>query len=231
LLPAADASLIGVAIGLVMAGRTAVVELSGAQALWGAMAQIGQEAASLTGEFQGTLVIRVPIGLENNDALPMLEGIDHLTVASPANPADAGALMTAALSHRGVTLLLEPISVLNQSGGSAAQPRLGHAQVIEAGDQITIAAWGGGVAAAIKAARTLSTEGISAEVVDLRTLMPLDTKTLSASVHKTGRLILVEGGAKMLRVATESCFLRLESPPYLAEPKAIVSKARLAIQY
>jgi pyruvate/2-oxoglutarate/acetoin dehydrogenase E1 component len=231
LLPAADATLIGVAIGLALSGRTPVVELSSADALWGALQQLGQETAALAGEFRSTLVIRVPMGPDSPSPIPLLQSIPHVAVASPSSAAEAGALLNAALNSSGVTVLLEPIGILGTSGGAAAEATLGKACVVEAGEHITLAAWGTGVQKATEAARTLAQDGISAEVIDLRSLAPLDTQTLGASVHKTGRLILVDGGTEMLSIATRHCFLRLESPPALANAETIISKARAAVNY
>jgi len=233
LLPAADATLIGIAIGLALSGKTPVVELSGADALWGAVQQIGQEGAGLTGEFAGTIVIRVPIGTNAAGTVDLLDGIPSVNVACAAEPADAAALLTAALKHTGITVLLESQTVLSASGGQASEPSLGQARRIVEGTHVTIAAWGQGVEAATAAARALGREDISAEVIDLRSLTPLDTTTLSESVNKTGRLVLVGTSNSILNSAVNSAFLRLESPlaTVAATTEAITSKARAAVHY
>jgi len=231
LLPAADASLVGIAIGIALSGGKPVVELSGTEALWGALQQLGQESVALQGEFKGTLVIRVPVTPDAHVPAPLLSDLAHVQVASPSNPADAGVMLKAALRRPGVSVLLEPITILAEAGGVAGPEDLGTASTLQDGEHITIGAWGAGVEAALKAARTLRAEGIEAEVIDLRSLAPLDAETLSASVHKTGRLILVDGSAAMLRSATTASFLRLESPPTLAGPDQIITKARAAIQF
>jgi len=231
LLPAADATLVGIAIGLALSGSKAVVELSGPEAVWGTLQQLGQESAALQGEFEATLVIRVPIRPNSPNLLPLLDGLNHIRVASPSNAADAGVLLNAALSTPGITVILEPITVLAESGGAAGEPKLGAATVTTSGSHVTIAAWGEDVEAAHSAARSLGTEGIEAEVIDLRTLFPLDTNTLGQSVHKTGRLVLVNGSAHMLQTATEQAFLRLESPPTIANTDQIISQARAAVYY
>lgn len=233
LLPAADATLVGVAIGLAISGKIPVVELSGPEALWGALQQLGQETAALSGEFRSTMVVRVPMGPGSMDPSPLLDGIPHIQVASPADPTDAGTLLAAALASGGITVLLEPVSVLGGSGGEPGQPKLGSARIVESGEHVTLAAWGEGVAAARKAARALRTEDISAEVIDLRSLSPLDTNTLAESVHKTGRLVMVGTTTSALLAAIGSTFLRMESPPTVAGPTAelITSKARAAVNY
>lgn len=233
LLPAADATLVGIAVGLALSGKKPVVELSGPDALWGALQQIGQEGASLTGEFASTVVIRVPIEDQQLPALDVLDGVPSLQIASAAEPADAAALMTAALKHSGVTVLLESQAVMSASGGQASESALGQARCVTDGDHVTIAAWGAGVEAATNAARVLDREGISAEVIDLRSLSPLDGNTLTESVNKTGRLVLVGTSHSILNSAVNSAFLRLESPPatVAATPEAITSKARAAVHY
>ena len=231
LLPAADASLVGIAIGIALSGGKPVVELSGTAALWGALQQLGQESTALQGEFQGTLVLRVPVVPGASVPLPVLSGLDHVQVVSPSNAADAGLMLQAALARAGATIILEPLTVLGAAGGGAGSEALGKATTVQAGAHVTIGAWGAGVESALKASRTLRAEGIDAEVIDLRCLAPLDADTLSASVHKTGRLILVDGSADMLRAATSASFLRLESPPTLADPDQIITQARAAIQF
>jgi len=233
LLPAADATLMGVAIGLAISGKIPVVELSGPEALWGALQQLGQESAALSGEFHSTLVVRVPLPPGAMDPSPLLDGMPHVQVASPADPVDAGTLLQAALTCGGITVLLEPVTVLGETGGEPAEPSLGSARIVESGDHVTLAAWGDGVAAARKAARTLRQEDISAEVIDLRSLSPLDTDTLTESVDKTGRLVMIGASTSALLTAIGTTFLRMESPPTVAGPTAelITSKARAAVHY
>jgi pyruvate dehydrogenase E1 component beta subunit len=231
LLPAADASLVGVAIGLALAGKTPIVELAGPEALWGALQQLGQESSALTGEFAATMIIRVPLGPESMDPSPILNGMSHLQVASPADAADAGALVQTALSSQGITVLLEPLAILGASGGTAGTGQ--KARVMEEGEHVSLLAWGPGVDAAQQAAKMLRQESISAEVIDLRSLHPLDTETIAQSVNKTGRVIVVGGSSSMLTQTIQTSFLRLESPPVQVgqSANAIASKARAAVQY
>ena len=233
LLPAADATLVGFGIGLALAGKTPVIELSGGDSLWGALQQLGQEAVGLSAEFSATMVLRVPMHNGPPSALNALDGLKAINVACPAEPADAGPLLRAALSSPGVTILLEPVDVLGASGGNAGDAALGQARCVVAGDHVTIAAWGPGVGAAHAAARTLDREGISAEVLDLRSIAPLDVDSLSESVNKTGRLVLVGTNPPILNQAVAAAFLRLESPPttVAATPEQITTKARAAVHY
>ena len=231
LLPAADATLIGVAIGLALAGKKPIVELSGPEALWGAVQQIGQEAAALSDEFGITLILRVPLGPDAMDPSPLLNGVKNIRIASPSEPSDTGVLIEAALKAGGVTVVLEPLTVLGTSGGSAGKEM--RARVLEEGEHLTLLAWGPGVTEAKNAAKTLQKEGISAEIIDLRSLVPLDLTTVSTSINKTGRVIMIGGSSSMMNEAINAGFLRLESPPaqVASSTTAIVSQARAAIQY
>jgi len=234
LLPAADATLIGVAVGMAIGGHRPVVELAGSAALWGAVQQLGQEAAAIGGEFSAPVVVRVPVGPDGFDLSPLLTAVPGLTVACASNPTDAAALLKAALQHDGPTVLLEPMTVLADSpADNAAGVALGQANVVREGAHVTVLAWGKGVAAADKAALILASEDIQAEIVDLRSLAPLDTETIGASVRKTGRVVLIGAGAAALITAVQSAFLRLESPPTTAEASVdrIVEEARGAIHY
>ena len=231
LLPAADATLIGVAIGLALAGKKPVVELAGPEALWGAIQQIGQETSAFSDEFGITMIVRVPLGPAAMDPSGMLADLKHIRVVSPAEPADAGSLIESALGSNGVTIVLEPLSVLGTSGGTSGTDL--NARIIEEGDHLTLLAWGSGVQEAKKAAKTLRKEGISSEIVDLRVLAPLDTETVGKSIKKTGRVIMVGGSGTMMNSTINAAFLRLESPPVQVEQSttAIVSQARVATQY
>ena len=231
LLPAADSTLVGVAIGLAIAGKTPVVELSSPAALWGAMQQLGQETLGLQGEFGVRMVLRVQIGPKDTIPRAFLDGIQHIRVASPSEPADAGELIRNAVQSSGITVLLEPVTVLGASGGLAGDGLT--SRRVEEGEHITLLAWGTGVSTAQRAANILRSESIGADVIDLRCLVPLDIKTISDSVNKTGRVIMVGGSDTMINHAITASFLRLESPPVQVEPdaNAIVSQARAAVQY
>ena len=233
LLPAADATLIGVAVGMAIGGQRPVVELAGTSAIWGAIQQLGQEAAAIGGEFSAPVVVRVPVGEDGFDPTPLLSAVPGLSIACGASPESAAGLLKAALGHSGPTVLLESVKMLAESSSGAAEITLGQAEVVRAGEHVTIIAWGDGVAASTKAANILAGEGISAEVVDLCSLAPLDAETIGTSIRKTGRVVLSGEGASALITAVQSAFLRLESPPTIAAASAgrIVDAAREAVHY
>ena len=233
LMPAADATLIGVAIGLAMSGQRSVIELSGPDALWGILQQLGQEAALLTGEFAAGVVIRVPIAPGESAPIEAIAALPGVVLASPSSAAESVGLLAAALKHRGPVVILEPRELLREGIDAAPDLHLGEAAVVRSGAHATVLAWGRGVAAALSAADALADEGISAEVIDIRTINPLDTETIASSVHKTGRPVLAGCPTTVLTEAVRSAFLRLESPPVAAaaDAEAIAACIRQSVTY
>ncbi len=233
LLPAADASLIGVAVGMAIGGKRPVVELAHPASLWGALQQLGQEAAQIGGEFSTPVIVRVPIA-PGEAAHPPITDIPGLTVASPSTAQDAGALLTAALKAQGPVVLLEPRAVLAaQAAKGSPDIAIGSANIARPGQHATALAWGDGVTAALKAATLLAGEGIDLEVVDLRTLAPLDVETIGHSVQRTGRVVVVGPDTATLTTAVQAAFLRLESPPIQAKADAtdVAAKVRNIVHY
>ncbi len=233
LLPAADATLIGIAVGLAMSGARPVIELAGPEALWGILQQLGQEAAMLSGEFAAPLVIRVPLAPGEVAPIAALIALPGVTVAVPAAAARLPGVLAAALRARGPVVILESRALLREGIAAASDVTLGRAVVVRAGSHATVLAWGGGVAAALSAAEALSDEGVSAEVIDLATLSPLDTDTIAASIHKTGRPVLVDCPEPVLSAAVRAAFLRLESPPETcsADASEIIHAVRASVSY
>ncbi len=233
LLPAADASLIGVAIGLAMSGARPVLELSGPDALWGILQQLGQEASLLSGEFSGALVIRVPLAPGETAPVSALAALPGVTLATPSSAAETAGVLAAALKARGAVVILEPRERLREGIAAVPEIRLDQAQVARAGSHATVLAWGRGVAAALSAAETLSEDGIEAEVIDLRCIAPLDTATIAASINKTGRPVLAGCPESVLSAAVRAAFLRLESPPEVASAEAadITRAVRASVSY
>ncbi len=233
LLPASDAALVGVAVGMAMGGARPVVELAGPDALWGVLQQLGQEAATLSGEFSAPVIVRVPMVPGAGDPTGLLTAIKGLTLAAAGVAADGAGLLQAALQASGPVVLLEFADVLAAPLEPAESLPLGRARVARAGAHATALCWGAGVGAALAAADLLAGDGIALEVIDLRTLAPLDTATLGDSVGRTGRAILVGGGAAALLDAVRAAFLRLEAPPVEvpADAAAIAAAARAALEY
>ncbi|MFT5685067.1 MAG: pyruvate/2-oxoglutarate/acetoin dehydrogenase E1 component [Myxococcota bacterium] len=233
LLPAADATLIGIAVGLAMSGARPVIELAGPDAVWGILQQLGQEAALLTGEFAGSVIIRVPLAPGESAPVAALAALPGVTLAAPSSGAQAAGILAAALKGRGTVVILEAREQLREGVAAVPDVRLGEAEVVRAGEHVSVLAWGRGVAAALSAAETLSDEGIEAEVIDLRTINPLDTATIAASVNKTGRPVLAGCPESVLSAAVRAAFLRLESPPEIAsaDEAEIIRAVRASVSY
>lgn len=243
LLPAADASLVGLGVGLALSGARPVIELSGPDALWGILQQLGQEAAPLRaagGEFSAPLVIRVPFA--PNEALPLdlLAGLSGITVACAADADDLVAMLQAALLSPNPVVLLEsrallgaPVHDSHPSASEAPRP-LHQARLLREGTDATVLSWGPAAAVAARAAAdALANDGISTEILDLRCLSPLDEDAVGQSVRKTGRPLLVGCPERTLFAAVRAAFLRLESPPAAVpdDAPALTEAIRRAVHY
>ena len=236
-LPSADATLVGVSLGLALAGNVVVVELADTAGVWGALQQLAQEAGSLVHatEFRPTLVVRVPWTPGRPDPSALLHGLPGLRLAAAGQSSDAAELLAAALASPGITVILDPAQASAAHGAElASQARpLGTAAHLRAGSHVTALAWGPGVAAALTAAEHLANEGIELDVVDLRSLAPLDVDLVGERVRATGRPLLVGAPRSVLADVVDQAFLRLESPPAVtaADAAAVVTAARASVNF
>lgn len=236
LLPAADASLIGIGVGLALTGARPIISLSGPDALWGALQQLGQEAAPIrtAGEFAAPVVLRVPVA--PGEAVPSsaLLCLHDIIVARPATPNDAVSMLQSALSADRPVVLLEDRAVLSGPiDGNPLPGPLTSARIARPGADVSVLAWGPSVQAACEAADALQADGISAEVINLRAIMPLDTGTITESVSRTGRPIVTGAPDGVLLAVVRSAFLRLESPPAHSSSStvALTEAIRRAVHY
>ncbi len=204
--PISETAEIGMAVGAALAGYRPVVELYMAEFMLVAMDQVVNEAPRLRymsgGQVKVPLVLKAGYGFtagwagqHTGSIYGMFTGVPGLKVALPATPADAKGLMATAIRDddpvcffHHYLLTLEPGEVPE---GEHLVP-FGRAEVRRAGDDVTIVATGAMVGRALAAASSLAASGVSAEVIDPRTLVPLDVATILDSVRKTGRLVLVD---------------------------------------
>ena len=238
-LPVAERGTVGLAVGLALAGKRPVVELSSSSRLL-AVLEVLAEAAALDGEFSAPVVVRVPVGDEAGTRIdrPLADlDIPGLRVVCACSAASAAALLSQAMKASGPTVILEP-RALYGSRRDLPAPHGTSATLVRHGDHLTLAAFGSGVATAVDAAEELAAEGISAAVLDLVSLAPLDTETLGEWTRHTGRLVAVHPSepalaAKVERAATEAAFLYLESPPASAAASVAdaVAAARTSVSY
>src|SRR5438270_10711953 len=208
--PISETAEIGMAVGLALAGYRPVVELLMAEFMLVAMNQVVNTAPRLRymsgGQVKVPLVLKAGYGFtagwagqHTGSIYTMFTGIPGLKVVLPATPADAKGLMASAVrDDNPVIYLMHYLLVLEHGDvpeGEYVVP-IGEAAIRRAGSDVTIVATGWTVGKALAAAETLAAEGISAEVIDPRTLNPLDTATILTSVEKTGRLVIVDQGTR-----------------------------------
>ncbi len=233
--PIAEEGFVGAAIGAAMAGGRPVVEVMTVNFALLAMDQIVNNAAKIRYMFGGEagcpLVIRSPGGGGNQLTAQHSQSFDAwfahvpgLKVLAPATPADARGLLKAAIRDDDPVLFLENLPLYKEKGELAEDPDaltpIGRARIARPGEDLTIVAHSYAVVRALQVAERLAEEhGVSAEVVDLRTLRPLDFETVAESVAKTNRALCVEEGwatygitAEIAARIQEGCFDWLDAP-------------------
>ena len=231
--PLSESAFVGAGIGAAMGGMRPIVEIMTVNFSLLALDQILNNAASLLhmsgGQYNVPLVIRMTTGAGRQLAAQhshSLEGwyahIPGLRVLAPATLEDARGMLAAALADPDPVLIFEHGSLYNLKGelaDDAGPVDLDHAAVRRAGEDVTVIAYGGCVGKALAAADLLAAEGSSAEVIDLRTLRPLDDATILASVRRTHRAVVVDEGwrsgslsAEVSARLTEQAFYDLDAP-------------------
>jgi pyruvate dehydrogenase E1 component beta subunit len=204
--PISEAAIVGAAVGAAMAGLRPVVDLMWASFAPYAFDQIVNQAAKARYMFGGQasvpLVIRMSCGAglraggQHSDSLyPLFAAVPGLRVVTPATPSDAAGMLLSAIRSDDPVVFLEHMSLYRLKGAlpdSAEGIPLDRADVARPGSDLTIVTVGSSRHLAMAAARTLADNGIDAEVVDLRSLRPIDGEAILDSVSRTGRLVLVE---------------------------------------
>lgn len=225
----------GIAIGAAMAGSRAVVDEVFLDFALEAMTQVIQQAANISYASNGK--IRVPVIVRAAMGSVGAAGAHHshmfygwfastpgLKVVAPSTPYDVKGLLKSALRDDNPVIFLEHKGLYNQKGsvpeGEYLVP-LGEARIQREGKDLTVVAISKMVGVALQAAEVLAKEGISAEVIDPRSIVPLDRKTIADSVRKTGRLAVIDEAPAMcgfsgevMAVACEECFDALDLPPF-----------------
>jgi pyruvate dehydrogenase E1 component beta subunit len=232
--PLAESSIVGVGFGLAIAGFRPVLELQFMGFSYPAFDQIVSHVARIRHRsrhrFTAPLVIRIPygggIGAAEHHSESMEAIYAHtpgLKVVVPSRPGDAAALLRAAVEDPDPVIFLEPIrlyrAVKEDVPDALPVGELGSARVERVGSDVTLLAWGGMMKETRQAADKLAAAGISAEVVDVRVLAPLDIEPLVESVKKTGRAVVIHEaprsaglGAEIVAQLQERCMYELESP-------------------
>ena len=239
--PLAESGIIGTAIGLAMAGYRPVCEIQFDGFIFPGFDQITTQLAKLRyrsqGRVQVPVVIRVPYGggigaIEHHSESPeaLFAHTPGLRVVSPATSADAFTMIQQAIAAPDPVLFFEPKARYWERGEvdveapvdlseEAFTGALHAARVVRPGRDATLVGYGPTVRTLLRAADTAATEGRELEVIDLRSVSPLDVATVADSVNRTGRLIVAHeaptffgAGAELAARVTEECFYRLEAP-------------------
>jgi len=231
--PLAESGAIGAAIGMAALGLRPVAEIQFMGFIYPAFNQIVSHVARLRnrtrGRFTAPVTIRTPYGAgvkalehhsESTEAL--FCQIPGLTVVVPSNPYDAKGLLAAAIRADDPVIFLEPTKLYRAEKQDvpeeAYEVPLRRAAVVREGRDVTIVAWGAMIPVAREAAGAAEAQGFSAEIVDLRTLSPMDRETILTSVRKTGRALI-------LHEAPKTCGLGAEIAAHIGEAALLSLKA------
>lgn len=232
--PLAESGIVGSAVGMAMAGLRPVVEMQFCGFVYPAFNQIISHAARIhnrsRGRYKTPMVIRFPYGgginaLEHHsESMEVLYAhIPGLKVVVPSTPYDAKGLLISAIESDDTIIFMEPKRIYRAIKQEVPEEKftipIGKAKVLSEGTDVTVVAYGAMIREAQKALALAKKDGISAELIDLRTIYPIDRETIAQSVKKTGRLVVVHEGPTTFGVAAEisamveeDVFQHLEAP-------------------
>ncbi len=234
--PLAEASIEGVAIGMALAGLKPCVEIQFGDYIWPAFMQFRDELVMMryrsNNLFEAPVVTRVAVGGYIHGGLYHSQNIEGffahmpgLLIAYPSNAADAKALLKTALRLNDPVLFLEHKGLYRQSYATSPEPDanyllpFGKAKIIREGNDLTVVTYGAMVHETNFASKKLGEEGINIEIIDIRTIAPVDVETIYKSVRKTGKVIIIHEdtltggfGAEIAALITENCFESLDGP-------------------
>jgi len=232
--PLAESVIVGACIGAAMNDTLPIAEIQFADFIAPAFNQIVQEAARIhyrsNGDWEVPLVIRVPYGGGIHGALYHSQSVEAffahvpgLKVVTPATPYDAKGLLKSAIEDPNPVLFLEHKKTYRLIKGFVPEEDyrvpIGPADFKRPGEDMSVFAYGLMLHYCLEAAQTLAAEGVSVEVVDLRTLRPLDTETILASVRRTGKVLIVHEdnlfggfGGEVAAIIAEHAFEYLDGP-------------------
>jgi pyruvate dehydrogenase E1 component beta subunit len=245
--PLNEGGVIGVSIGLALYGMRPVAEIEFADFIYPGFDQIISELAKIRyrtgGEYSAPVVIRAPYGggikggpYHSQSVETFFTHIPGLKVVVPSTPSDAKGLLKSALREKDPVVFLEPKRLYRSlreevSEGDYTVP-IGKAKVVREGNDLTLMTYGSLVPTALEAAARSSEEGFGVEVLDLRTLSPLDVDSILQSVKKTGRAVIVYEAPKFMGFGAEvSAFLAEEALDYLKAPIARVGGFDIPFPY
>ncbi len=232
--PLSEAGIIGASLGLSLNGFKPIVEIQFMSFIYPGFEQIVSHIARFRtrtqGVFSAPLVIRVPYGggihapeLHSDSTESLFVHIPGLKVVTPATPTDAKGLLLSAIRDPDPVLFLEPLklyrSIKEEVTDGWYEIPIGKAKVVRRGEDVTLLAWGAMVPVAMETAKYWENKGVTCEVIDLRSLYPLDEAAILASAKRTGRVVIVHEaprtaglGAEVAALIQEEAFLYLEAP-------------------
>lgn len=214
--PISEATIMGAAVGMALAGLQPVVEMRVVDFALCAMDEVVNQAAKARYMFGGQgrvpLVARMPIGLWQGSAAQHSQSLEAwfahvpgLVVVAPATPQDNYGLLAASIVSGDPVIYMEHKELWGLEGDvvAAAPTRLGEARVLRPGSDVTVVSWSRGAQAALSAAEAAARAGLSLEVIDLRTLWPWDRDTVFASAARTGRVLVVHEAVRVAGFGAE----------------------------
>jgi 2-oxoisovalerate dehydrogenase E1 component beta subunit len=232
--PIAEASIVGIAVGMAMEGLRPIAEIQFADFIYPAFNQIVGEAAKIryrsNGEYTCPLVIRTPYGGGVRGALSHSVSIEALfyhvpglKILAPSFPADIKGLLNAAIDDPDPVLFLEHKKTYRLIKGEVPNGHytipIGKANLLQEGTQLSVVSYGLYVHWALEAAKQLANEGLSVEVIDLRSIRPMDKTAILKSVEKTRKLLIVHEdnkfggiGAEISAMVAEEALFHLDAP-------------------
>jgi pyruvate/2-oxoglutarate/acetoin dehydrogenase E1 component len=244
--PLSESAFVGAGIGAALGGMRPIVEIMTVNFSLLALDQIVNTAATLChmsgGQFPVPVVIRMATGAGRQLAAQHSHSLEAwyahvpgLRVVEPATIDDARGMLQAALACPDPVIVFEPISLYNMEGeltAAASDVRLDGARVHRQGNDVTLVTYGASLWRCVAAAEALASEGIEAEIIDLRSLRPLDDATILASVRKTRRVVVVDEGWRTGSLAAEIGMRVVEQGFYdLDAPVARVCTEEVPIPY
>src|SRR6056297_662641 len=233
--PLAESGIIGSAVGMAVAGLRPVVEMQFSGFAYPGFNQIISHVSRMRnrsrGKYTSSMVIRMPYGggikaLEHHsESMEAVYGhIPGLKVVIPSTPHDAKGLLISAIESEDPVIYMEPKRIYRAVKQEVSEDKfnldIGKANVVQKGNDVTVVSYGAMMRDTQKAIAMAKKAGISVELIDLRTVYPIDKETVANSIKKTGRVISVSEaptsfgiGAEMMAIANEEAFLNLEAPP------------------
>jgi len=234
--PLAEASIMGVAVGMSLTGMKPVVEIQFGDYIWPAFMQMKNEMATMryrsNNVWAAPVVTRVAVGGYIHGGLCHSQNIEAffahipgILIAYPSNAADAKGLLKTACRIKDPVLFCEHKGLYRQSFAITPEPDenyllpFGKAKVVKEGTDVTVVSWGVSLWDSLLAAKKLEDEDFSVEVIDIRTIVPLDEETIYNSVKKTNKVIIIHEdtlfggfGAEIAARIADNCFQQLDAP-------------------